>query len=89
MTNLDASITEKTLTMQDSFQSEIGRVVDGVLYIVHASYRDYVSQEVRPATLVRENSTRLVRYSLDICVRYSTYLLIFESQNGSISPVYT
>ena len=66
---------------------EIGRVVDGVLYIAHASYRDYVSQEVRPAMLVRESSTQLIRYSLDTCVRYSTYLLIFKSQKGSIEAL--
>ena len=87
MTNLDASITEKTLIAQDSFQSEIGRVVDRVLYIVYASYRDYVSQKVRPATLVRESSTRLVRYLLDTRVRWSTYLLIFKSQNGSVEAL--
>ena len=53
------------------------------------SYRDYVSQEVRPAihVLVRESSTQLIRYSLGICVRYSTYLLIFKSQKGSIEAL--
>jgi hypothetical protein len=47
-----------------------------VLCIAQASYiyiRDYVRQEVRPALLVRESSTQLIMYSLDICVRYSTY----------------
>ena len=61
--------------------------MDLVLYIAHASYRDYISQEVRPATLVRESSTWLVRYSLDTYVRYSTYLAIFKSQNGSIEAL--
>ena len=87
MINLNALITEKALIAQDSFQSEIGWIVDHVLYIAHASYRDYVSQEVRPATLVRESSTQLVRYSLDARVRYSTYLLIFKSQNGSVEAL--
>ena len=59
----------------------------GVLYIAHTSYRDYVSQEVGPAILVREGSTQLIRYSLDISIRYSTYLLIFKSQKGSIEAL--
>ena len=54
--------------------------------ICKASYiypRDYV-QEIWPAVLVREGNMQLVKYSLDILTRYSTYLLIFKSQIGSI-----
>jgi hypothetical protein len=42
----------------DGSKVEIGRVVDGVLYIAHTSYiyRDYVSQEVQLAILVTMNS---------------------------------
>jgi hypothetical protein len=92
-TNLDASITEMNLTAQllYSFQNSDRWdrwVVDGVLYIAHASYRDYISQEVQPAILVKESSTQLIRYSLDTCVRYSTYLLIFKSQKGSIEALH-
>ena len=38
--------------------------MDDVLYIAQGSYRDYVSQEVRPAILVRECSMQLI----SICV---------------------
>jgi hypothetical protein len=56
VTNLNASITEMNLTAQYTFQSSDRWVVDGVLYtcIARASYRHYVSQEVRPAILVRK-----------------------------------
>ena len=60
--------------------------MDGVLYIVHTSYGDYVSQEVQPPILVGESSTQLIRYS-DTCVGYSTYLPIFKSQNDSIEAL--
>jgi hypothetical protein len=43
---------------------QIGRIVDGVLYVVHASYRDYVNQEVRLAILVGESSTQLICYKV-------------------------
>ena len=36
--------------------------------------------EVRPAVLIRESSAQLMMYSLDTCVRYSAYILIFKSQ---------
>ena len=49
--------------------------------------RDYVRQEVRPAILVRESGMQLIRYSLDTCIRYSTYLLIFKSQKDSIGAL--
>ena len=39
--------------------------------------------EVQPAVLSRESSAQLIMYSLDTCVRYSTYILIFKSQKGS------
>ena len=41
--------------------------------------------EVRPAVLRRESSAQLIMYSLDTCVRYSTYNIIpiFKSQKGS------
>ena len=39
--------------------------------------------EVWPAVLSRESSTQLIMYSLDTCVRYSTYIPIFKSQKGS------
>ena len=39
--------------------------------------------EVQPAVLSRESSAQLIMYSLDTCVRYSTYLPIFRSQKGS------
>ncbi len=48
-----ASITEMNITARYSFQSSDRWVVDGVLYIAHASYRDCVNQEVQPAILVR------------------------------------
>ena len=35
-------------------------------------------REVRPAVLVRESNTQLVMYSLDTCVRYSTYNTDFQ-----------
>ena len=38
--------------------------------------------EVRPVVLIRESSTQLLIYSLDTCVRHSTYLPIFNSQKG-------
>ena len=41
------------------------------------------TREVRPAVLRRESSTQLIMYSLDTCVRYSTYIPIFKSQKGS------
>ena len=58
--------------------------MDGVLYIVQGSYRDYISQEVRPTILIRESSVQLTRYSLDTCIRY---LLIFKSQKVSIEAL--
>jgi hypothetical protein len=81
VTNLDASITEMNLTVQYSFHSSdrLGRGRSAIYSV--ASYRDYVSQEVRPAMLV---STQLIRYSLDTCFRYSTYFVIFKSRKGSI-----
>ena len=69
---------------------QISRVMDGMLCIAQASYiyiRDYVMQEVWLAILVRENSTQPIMYSLDTCVRYSTYLPIFKSQKGSIEAL--
>ena len=90
VTNLDAPITEMNLTAQLVSKVQIGRVVDSVLYIALASYiytRDYVRQEIRPAILVRESSTQLIMYSLDICIQYSTYLPIFRSQKGSIEAL--
>jgi hypothetical protein len=69
---------------------QISRVVDGVLYIAQATYvyiRDYARQDFQPAIFVRESSTQLIMYSLDICVRYSTYLPIFKSQKGSIEAL--
>ena len=41
------------------------------------------TREVRPTVLYRESSTQLIMYSLDTCVRYSTYIPIFRSQKGS------
>ena len=43
--------------------------------------------EVRPAMLVRESNMQLLMYSLDTRVSYSTYLLIFKSQKGSIEAL--
>jgi hypothetical protein len=40
-----------------------------------------------PAVLVREGNMQLVKYSLDIRVRYSTHSLIFKSQKGSIEAL--
>ena len=34
------------------------------------------TREVRPAVLRRESSAQLIMYSLDTCVRYSTYIPI-------------
>ena len=46
------------------------------------------THEVQPAVLVREGSTQLViYYSLDTCVRYSTYIPIFKSQKGSMEAL--
>ena len=44
------------------------------------------THDVWPAALVRESSTQLLMYSLDTCVRYSTYMYlpIFKSQKGSM-----
>ena len=39
--------------------------------------------EVQPAVLSRESSAQLIMYSLDTCVKYSTYIPIFKSQKGS------
>ena len=41
------------------------------------------TREVQPAVLRRESSAQLIMYSLDTCVRYSTYTPIFKSQKGS------
>ena len=41
------------------------------------------TREVRAAVLRRESSAQLIMYSLDTCVRYSTYIPIFKSQKGS------
>ena len=41
------------------------------------------TREVRPAVLHKESSAQLIMYSLDTCVRYSTYIPIFRSQKGS------
>ena len=68
MTNLDASITEKTLIAQDSFQSEIGRIVDRVLYIAHASYRDYVSLVPRPFKRRRKGLVHTARACAGVSV---------------------
>ena len=93
----EASITEKNSTAQYSF-----RALDrsgGTLLIVRAIYSAVLSiyihgitsakrtREVRPSLLVREGNTLLVRYSLDTCVRYSTYLPIFKSQKGSMEAL--
>ena len=43
--------------------------------------------EIQPAMLVRENNMQLLMYLLDTCVSYSTYLLIFKSQKGSIEAL--
>jgi hypothetical protein len=43
--------------------------------------------EVRPMVLIRESSTQLIVYSLDTCIRYSTYSPIFKSQKGSIEAL--
>ena len=43
--------------------------------------------EVRPAVLDRESSTQLLINLLDTCVSYSTYLLIFKSQKGSMEAL--
>ena len=45
-------------------------------------------REVRSAVPVRESSIQLVIYSLDTCIRYSTYnILIFKSQKGSMEAL--
>ncbi len=44
----------------------------------------HVTSKVWPTVLIRENSTQLIMYSLDTCIRYSIYSLIFESQKDSI-----
>ena len=46
------------------------------MYIAQGNYRDYISKANQPAILVRESSMQLLRYSLDTCVRYTTYFLI-------------
>jgi hypothetical protein len=45
------------------------------------------TREVRSAILVRESKMQLVMYSLDKCIRYSTYLLTFKSQKRSIEAL--
>ena len=74
------------LTVQHSFQSSDRSDRGDTCIIAQDSYRDYIRQEVQPTTLVRESSRQLIRYSLDtyMYIGYSTYLLIFKSQKGSI-----
>jgi hypothetical protein len=95
VTKLNALVTEMNLTAQHSFQRFRLVGLWTVCYsvcIAQAGYtciyiRDYVRQKVRPAILVTESSTQLIMYSLDICVRYCTYLPIFKSQKGSIEAL--
>ena len=49
---------------------------------IHGITSSKRTREVWPAVLVRESITQFVMYSLDTCVRYSTY--IYKSQKGSI-----
>jgi hypothetical protein len=39
-------------------------------------------REVWPAVLVRESSSQLIRHSLDIGVRYSTYIVLTDFQGS-------
>ena len=54
---------------------------------IHGTILATRTRKVRPVVLVRESSTQLVMYSLDTCVRYSTYTWIFKSQKGSIEAL--
>ena len=90
--SLMASETDSTLKVinldrdkhDTASKIQIGRVADGMLYIAQLGY---ISQEVRPAILVRESRTQLIMYSLDTCVRYFTCLLIFKSEKGSMEAL--
>ena len=57
------------------------------LAFIHGIMLATIMREVRLAVLARESSTQLVMYSLDTCVRYSTYIPIFKSQKGSIEAL--
>ena len=55
---------------------------------IHGITSSKRTREVRPAVLVKESSTQFVMYSLDTCVRYSTYIIpIFKSQKGSMKAL--
>ena len=95
VTSFNAFITDINLTAQYNFQT-LDRLWCGmaawcVLYIAQAGfifvYGIKRTREVRPAVLVREGNALLVKYLLDKCVRYSTYLLIFKSWKGSIEAL--
>ena len=55
--------------------------MDGVLYIIaQASYiYIYISQEIQPAIFARESSMQLIKYLLDVCIRYSLHTDPFSS----------
>jgi hypothetical protein len=82
-------------TQQRSTASElqIGRDMARAIYSARLAIFIYGitsakrTREVRPAVLVRENSTQLLMYSLDTCIRYSTYSPIFKSQKGSMEAL--
>jgi hypothetical protein len=62
-------------------------IAHGLAIFIHGMTYAKKMREVRPAVLVREGNTLLVKYSLDIRVRYSTYLPIFKSQKRSIEAL--
>ena len=96
MTNLNISITDVNLTAQ------YGSIVPcthikctRAIYILGKVYLDVdykctlVSQrthKIQPATLVRESNTQLLRYSLDTCISFSTYLLTSSLRNAPVRP---
>ena len=85
--NLNTTITEMSL-IASAVQLPKFRSVGSWMACCQASYRDYVRQEVQPAILARESNMQLIIYSLNMCVRYSMYLLpIFKSQKGSIEAL--
>ena len=86
VTSFNALITGDELDSALNFRSLVAWHACVMLFI-HGITSAKRTHEVRPAVLIRESSTQLLIYSLDTCVRYSTYLLIFMSQKGSMEAL--
>ena len=100
LTSFDASITGDELDSAVQLLGErqiargIARRMHDAIYsarlalFIHGITSAKRTREVRPAVLVRKSSTQLLIYSLDKCVRYSTYLPIFKSQKGFMEALH-